>query len=113
MSKELHEKQIDLVFVGSVWNETFNFVAYEAAAAGAAVIALDNSGNVAEFINDTGIGCHLPHWRDVAALLRSPKLPEQLDEWRANAAALRFQPNQSFLTKGVIDEKKPLFLHVV
>lgn len=113
MSKELHEKQIDLVFVGSVWNETFNFVAYEAAAAGAAVIALDKSGNVAEFIDDTGIGCHLPHWRDVAALLRNPKLPEQLDEWRANAAALRFQPNRSFLTKGVIDEKKPLFLHVV
>ncbi|HTW27046.1 MAG TPA: hypothetical protein VME92_07970 [Acetobacteraceae bacterium] len=49
-------EQIDLVVVLSTWPETFCYVASEALAGGADVVALADSGNVAAMLADTGRG---------------------------------------------------------
>ncbi len=51
---------IDLVLVLSTWPETFCLVAYEAIAAGADVIALPGSGNVADMVIASGRGLVMP-----------------------------------------------------
>jgi hypothetical protein len=66
MTAALVAHSIDLVLVLSTWPETFCLVAYEAVAAGADVIALPGSGNVADMVLATGRGVVLP---DVAAIV--------------------------------------------
>ena len=56
MIRALVAHQIDLVLVLSTWPETFSYVAHEAFAAGADVIALASSGNVPDAIRRTGRG---------------------------------------------------------
>jgi glycosyltransferase involved in cell wall biosynthesis len=51
----LAAKAIDLVLMLSPWPETFSFVAHEAIAAGAKIICLSDSGNVAELVS--GLEC--------------------------------------------------------
>jgi hypothetical protein len=65
--KLLSEHDIDIVLVLSTWPETFSFVAHEAMIAGAAVICLSDSGNVAALVERTGRGCVVD---DDRALLR-------------------------------------------
>ena len=57
---------IDLVLVLSPWPETFCLVAYEAIAAGADVVTLPGSGNVADMVLARGRGLVMP---DTTALL--------------------------------------------
>jgi hypothetical protein len=109
----LSEHEIDIVFVGSTWAETFNFVVYEAAAAGAAIVALDGSGNVASFVDEFDIGCRVPDWRAVAELFKSKTLLKNMLVWQSNAASLQFQPNRSVLSREVQDEKQALLLHLI
>jgi hypothetical protein len=66
MTAALAAHAIDLVLVLSPWPETFSFVTYEAFAAGADVITLAGSGNVADAVRRHGRGVVL---RDEAALL--------------------------------------------
>lgn len=113
MSAALREHDIDLVFVGSTWAETFNFIAYEAAQAGAALLTLDSAGNAAAFVREFGVGASVPHWRDAAALLQDAALGQSLDQWQAMIATLEFQPNQSFMTEGVFHDRPSLLLHLV
>lgn len=109
----LRAYDIDIVFVGSVWAETFNFIAYEAAQAGAAVITLDGAGNVADFVDQFDVGCHLGDWQAVASMLKSDELFASLSRWQSNAARLRLRPNRSVMSKGVLDEKQTLLLHLI
>ena len=44
----------------SPWPETFSFIAHEAIAAGAKLICLSDSGNVAELVRNLDIGRILP-----------------------------------------------------
>jgi len=60
MTDALVAASIDLVLVLSTWPETFCLVAYEAIAAGADVIALHGSGNVAEMVIASGRGLVMP-----------------------------------------------------
>lgn len=113
MVKALKAHDIDLVFVGSTWHETFNFIAYEAAEAGAALLTLDSAGNAAAFVREFGVGRSVPHWRDAVALLQNPALGQQLDLWQASAASLNFHPNQSFMTEGVPHARQSLLLQLV
>jgi hypothetical protein len=113
MAEALREHGIDLVFIGSTWAETFNFIAYEAAQAGAALLTLDSAGNAAEFVRTANIGASVPHWRDAVALLMDAALATSLDRWQAQAATLEFQPNQSFMTEGVFHDRPSLLLHLV
>lgn len=56
MVQALREAAVDLVAVLSPWPETFSFVAHEAFAAGADVIALEDSGNIAAAVRRHGRG---------------------------------------------------------
>jgi hypothetical protein len=60
MTDALIAHSIDLVLVLSAWPETFCLVAYEAIAAGADVIALPGSGNVADMVLASGRGLVMP-----------------------------------------------------
>jgi len=48
--------EIDAVLIWPLCQETFSLVAYEAVAAGCAVITGSDSGNVAAFVRETGCG---------------------------------------------------------
>lgn len=67
MARALRAAAIDLVLVLSPWPETFSFVVHEAFAAGADVVALADSGNVADAVRRHARGVVLA---DEAALLR-------------------------------------------
>jgi len=54
MIRPLTEHSIDIALVLSPWAETFSFVAHEAMAAGAAVVAMAGSGNIAALVRATG-----------------------------------------------------------
>jgi glycosyltransferase involved in cell wall biosynthesis len=56
----LVDNGIDLVMVLSPWPETFSFVAYEAIGAGAKIICLSDSGNVADLVRRMDCGLILP-----------------------------------------------------
>jgi hypothetical protein len=62
----LHKHRIDFVAMLSPWPETFSFVAHEAVAAGALIVCLADSGNVAALVRATGRGVVL---EDAAAVL--------------------------------------------
>jgi glycosyltransferase involved in cell wall biosynthesis len=52
----LSKHDIDLLLLLSPWPETFSFVAHEAISAGAKIICLADSGNVADVVRDLGCG---------------------------------------------------------
>src|SRR5204862_5247746 len=56
----LTEHRIDIVVVLSPWPETFSFVAHEAVIAGASVVCLEDSGNVAALVSKMDSGAVLP-----------------------------------------------------
>ena len=66
MTDALAAASIDLVLVLSPWPETFCLVAYEAMAAGADVVTLPGSGNVADMVLARGRGLVMP---DAAAIV--------------------------------------------
>ncbi|MFZ5718546.1 MAG: hypothetical protein ACOY5Y_03675 [Pseudomonadota bacterium] len=66
MQEALEAGGVDAALIWPICRETFSFTAYEAAAAGAAVITGPDSGNVAAFAADPAIGRVLP---DEAALV--------------------------------------------
>jgi len=71
MTAALSEAGVDLVLVLSPWPETFCIVASEALAAGADVLTLECSGNVANLVRQTGRGRVFAAADDVAAYLTS------------------------------------------
>lgn len=56
MQARLEDLQVDAVMVWSLCRETFSFTTHEAAAAGAAILTGPDSGNVAAFVQATGLG---------------------------------------------------------
>jgi len=56
MAAALEAAEPDAVLVWPLCRETFSFVAYEAVAAGCAVVTGPDSGNVAAFVDETGHG---------------------------------------------------------
>jgi hypothetical protein len=89
MVRALRAAEVDLVAVLSPWPETFSFVAHEAFAAGADVIALADSGNIAAAVRRHRRGVVL---RDEAALLRFFEEGWALDYARQRAAAAPTAP---------------------
>lgn len=71
MTDALAAASIDLVLVLSPWPETFCLVAYEAIAAGADVITLPESGNVADMVLDRGRGLVMPDTAAIVAFFTS------------------------------------------
>ena len=56
MQQAIEEHEIDAVLIWPLCRETFSFIAYEAVAAGAAIVTGPDSGNVAAFVRDGGHG---------------------------------------------------------
>lgn len=71
MRDALEAAEVDAVLAWSICRETFSFVAYEAVAAGAAVITGPDSGNIAAFVRGGGHGLVLDDEADLRALLES------------------------------------------
>ena len=74
MRQAMIDLSIDVALVWSLWLETFCFVAYEAAAAGAAVVTSPESGNVAAFAADSDHGLVLRDEQALEALLESGEI---------------------------------------
>ena len=71
MQQALETAEADAVLVWPLCQETFSFVAYEAVAAGCAVITGPDSGNVAAFVAEGGHGLVLPDEAGLAAAFES------------------------------------------
>jgi hypothetical protein len=71
MQEAIEGHEVDAVLIWPLCRETFSFLAYEAVAAGAAVIAGPDSGNVAAFVEETGHGVVLTGEDALAAALES------------------------------------------
>jgi len=56
MRDALEGLAVDVALIWPLCRETFSFTAHEAAAAGAAVVTGPDSGNVAAFVDATGLG---------------------------------------------------------
>jgi hypothetical protein len=56
MSRAIEALQLDVVALWSLWPETFCFTAFEAVAAGAAVVTNPGAGNVTAFVRQEGCG---------------------------------------------------------
>ena len=76
MRQALLDLDVDAAMVWSLCLETFSFAAYEAAAAGAAVITGPDSGNVAAFVRDTGHGLVLDDEHSLETLFESGAILE-------------------------------------
>jgi hypothetical protein len=71
MQEAIEAVEADVVLIWPLCRETFSFIAYEAVAAGAAVVTGPDSGNVAAFVNDTGHGRVLADEAALADLFES------------------------------------------
>ena len=76
MQEAIETHQIDAVLIWPLCRETFSFLAYEAVAAGAAVITGPDSGNVAAFVGETGHGVVLEGETALAAAFDSGDLAD-------------------------------------
>jgi Glycosyl transferases group 1 len=88
MQEAIEKHQADAVLIWPLCRETFSFIAYEAVAAGAAIIAGPDSGNVAAFVAAGGHGLVLDgedalarafETGEVASLARSVRKPALYD----------------------------------
>jgi hypothetical protein len=71
MQEALEALQVDAALIWPLCQETFSFTAYEAAAAGAAILTGPDSGNVAAFVAATGLGQVLPDEASLEALFHT------------------------------------------
>jgi hypothetical protein len=71
MQRALAKLRADVALIWPLCRETFSFTAYEAVAAGAAVLTNPDSGNVAAFVADGGHGRVLADEAALAALFES------------------------------------------
>jgi hypothetical protein len=76
MQQTLEALEVDAVLVWPLCRETFSFTAYEAVAAGCALITGPDSGNVQAFVRDGGHGWVLPDEAALADALESGRLLE-------------------------------------
>lgn len=94
MRDALQAAEIDVALVWPLCRETFSFVAYEAVAAGCAVLTGRDSGNVAAFVAETGHGQIL----DEAALTEAFETGAFLHLGRARRAPMLYDLRYSALT---------------
>jgi hypothetical protein len=74
MQQAIEEHEIDAVLIWPLCRETFSFIAYEAVAAGAAIVTGPDSGNVAAFVRDGGHGPVLESEAALAAAVEAGEL---------------------------------------
>jgi glycosyltransferase involved in cell wall biosynthesis len=87
MQRALAKAGIDLVLALSPWPETFGYVAYEALAAGADLLALAGSGHVEALIRATGRGLVFANSEALESFLAGPRAAAFVRERRAAGRA--------------------------
>jgi hypothetical protein len=95
MQQALEAADIDAVLIWSLCRETFSFVAYEAVAAGCAIITGPDSGNVAAFVAQ---GCHGRVLADEGALTTAFQTGSILELARAQRRPMLYDLSYSALT---------------
>ena len=100
MQEALERCEADVALIWPLCRETFSFTAYEAAAAGAAVVTGPDSGNVAAFVAETGLGRVLPDEQALAAALASGELAELA---RARRRPMLHDLTFSTMTAGLLE----------
>jgi hypothetical protein len=100
MQQALEAAQLDAVLVWPLCRETFSFTAYEAVAAGAAVLTNPDSGNVAAFVTGGGHGRVLA---DEARLIELFETGGVLQLARANRKASLYDLKFSGLTVDLLE----------
>ncbi len=98
-SRLLREHGIDIVALLSPWPETFSFVAHEALLAGAQLVCLEDSGNVAALVSKTERGVVLPTPEAVIDFFTSGAAVARLARSRA---AQRYDVIQSGATASLV-----------
>jgi hypothetical protein len=104
MRQTLAELEIDVALIWPLCRETFSLTAYEAAAAGAAVVTGPDSGNVAAFVAETGLGQVLPTEEALAAAFEDGAI---LELARARRGAVLHDLKFSALTADLLAEAVP------
>jgi glycosyltransferase involved in cell wall biosynthesis len=89
---------IEAVIVASPWPETFNFVAHEAAAAGAAVLTLADAGNVPAMVRRHGAGYVFETGAALLEFLLSGRAREEIRA-RKRPAPARLVPGRGSLAR--------------
>lgn len=90
MKNALLKEQIDCVFLGSIWPETFCYVLYEVLGAGVPVLVFAESGNVAREVAQHGWGLQIN--TDMEALAEAvvqPAFRKRLDLARRRAGRIK------------------------
>ena len=95
MANALTAAEPDAVLAWPLCRETFSFVAYEAVAAGAAVVTGPDSGNIQAFVSETGHGRVLA---DEAALTAAFETGDILDLARARRRPMLYELRHSALS---------------
>ena len=101
MRDALKHHGVDAAMIWSLCRETFSLTAYEAAAAGSAIITGPDSGNIAAFTREGGHGLVLP---DEAALFELFASGEILALARGRRGARLYNMEFSNLTADLITE---------
>ncbi len=94
MRDALEAAEIDVVLAWPLCRETFSFVAYEAVAAGCAVLTSPDSGNIQAFVGETGAGAVL----DESALMTAFESGSVVDLGRARRRPMLYDLAYSALT---------------
>lgn len=93
------EEQIDIVFYCPIWYETFSLIAHEAHATGCWTLTIQDSGNVAVYVRDSGSGMVFES-SDllITYLLDVAQVREDLDRFQEETLTLsRLQYNTSIV----------------
>ena len=102
MQDAIESLEVDAVMIWSICRETFSFTTHEAAASGAAILTGPDSGNVAAFVEATGLGRLL---ETEAALFDLFETGEVLQLARARRAPQLSDLVFSSLTIDLLDEE--------
>ncbi len=103
MLETLAALEVDAVLIWPMCRETFSFTAYEAVAAGCAVITSPESGNVAAFVSENGFGLVLP---DQAALSDAVASGRLEDLARGRRAPRRYELSYSGMTADLVRQRR-------
>ena len=83
MVEELRKNRIDVLFHWPIWPETFSYVLYEAVAAGCFILTRQQSGNVADYVNEHKNGVVFKDFKALQSYLSDPAtIREDILEFR-------------------------------
>jgi len=99
MKDQLIKQNIDVVYIGSLWPETFCLTAYEAIAAGTFVVANYLSGNVVDIVEKTQKGMIYRGLDNICSFLSDKKNQKKIIMRRKNKQYFDLQESMMTLSE--------------